>query len=224
MTIVHHNTEGLPSHVYYIKSHHELCFADVLCLTEAHLHGSFVSESLHLEGYTMFKRNRHLSYTQFPQMANKRGGGVAVSVKNHVQALEKQYIHNVTDLEFVALRVQAPVSALIVAVYRPPDYSVTLFLSNLGSLLESLEIMEYQPIIVCGDFNENLLPNARKPILELFQSRGYVQFISAATTENNTLLDAIYVSRPEQCLHSGILHTYHSYHSPVYCVLSSNSS
>ena len=34
LTIVHHNTEGLPSHVKDIKSHHELCLADVLCLTE----------------------------------------------------------------------------------------------------------------------------------------------------------------------------------------------
>ena len=121
LTIVHHNTEGLPSHVNDIKSHHELCLADVLCLTETHLQGSFVADSLHLVGYNMFKRNRHLSYTHFPQIANRGGGGVAVYVKNHIQVCEKQYVHNVTDLEFLALKVQAPVSALIAAVYRPPD-------------------------------------------------------------------------------------------------------
>ncbi len=48
LTIVHHNTEGLPAHVNDIKSHHELCLADVLCLTETHLQGSFVAESLSL--------------------------------------------------------------------------------------------------------------------------------------------------------------------------------
>ena len=72
----------------------------------------------------MFKRNRHLSYTNVPQMANKRGGGVAVYVKEHIQVCEKQYFHNVTDLEFLALKVETPVSALIATVYRPPDYSV----------------------------------------------------------------------------------------------------
>ncbi|TDG95925.1 hypothetical protein EPR50_G00243830 [Perca flavescens] len=223
LTIVHHNTEGLPCHVNDIKSHHELCLADVLCLTETHLQGSFVADSLHLEGYTMFKRNRHLSYTNVPQMANKCGGGVAVYVKEHIQVREKQYVHDVTDLEFLALKVEAPVSALIVAVYRPPDYSVTSFLSNLGSLLDSLEIMDCHPIIVCGDFNENHLSNASKPILELFQSRGYVQLITAATTDKNTLLDLIFISKPQHCLHSGVMRTYYSYHNPVYCVMSSNS-
>ncbi|KAK0146627.1 hypothetical protein N1851_014024 [Merluccius polli] len=41
-----------------------------------------------------------------------------------------------------------------------------------------------------------------KPILELFQSRGYAQLITAATTEKNTLLDLIFISRPQQCLQS----------------------
>ncbi|XP_039454375.1 uncharacterized protein LOC120433000 [Oreochromis aureus] len=130
-TIVHHNTEGLPAHINNIKSHHELCLADVLCLTETHLRGSFVAESLHLENYNLFKRNRHLSYTNFPQMANRSGGGVAVYVKSDIQVHEKQYIHNVTDLEFLALKVEAPVSALIAVVYRPPDYTLRPFLKNL---------------------------------------------------------------------------------------------
>lgn len=224
LTIVHHNTEGLPSHVNDIKSHHELCLADVLCLTETHLQGSFVAQSLHLEGYNMFKRNRHLSYTNVPQMANRGGGGVAVYVKNHIQVREIQYVHNVTDLEFLALKVEAPVSALIAAVYRPPDYSVASFLSNLGSLLDSLEIMDCQPIVVCGDFNENLLSNSSKPILGMFQSRGYAQLITAATIDKNTLLDLIFISQPQHCLHSGVMQTYYSYHQPVYCVMSSNSS
>ncbi|XP_025759938.1 uncharacterized protein LOC109197979 isoform X1 [Oreochromis niloticus] len=223
-TIVHHNTEGLPAHINDIKSHHELCLADVLCLTETHLRGSFVAESLHLENYNLFKRNRHLSYTNFPQMANRSGGGVAVYVKSDIQVHEKQYIHNVTDLEFLALKVEAPVSALIVVVYRPPDYTLRPFLKNLVSLLDSLEIMDCHPIIVCGDFNENVLSSAKKPILELFESRGYAQVITAPTTEKNTLLDLIFISQPERCLHSGVMKTYHSYHDPVYCVLSCDDS
>ncbi|CAJ1085629.1 uncharacterized protein LOC117832690 isoform X2 [Xyrichtys novacula] len=224
MSIIHHNTEGLPAHVNDTKSHHELCLADVLCLTETHLQGSFVADSLQFEGYTMFKRNRHLSYTNFPQMASKGGGGVAVYVKNHLQVVEKQYLNNVTDLEFVALKVESPVSALIAAVYRPPDYSVPSFLSNLGSLLDSLEIMDCHPIIVCGDFNENLFSNASKPILDFFQSKGYGQLITAATTDKNTLLDLIFISQPQLCLSSGIVQTYYSYHNATYCVISSNRS
>ncbi|TKS65455.1 ATP-dependent DNA helicase PIF1 [Collichthys lucidus] len=219
LTIVHHNIEGLPPHVNDMKSHHELCLADVLCLTETHLQGSFVAQSLQLEGYKMYKRNRNVSYTNLTGLSTRSGGGVAVYVMNHFQVHEKQYVHNVTDLEFLALKIETPVRALIAVVYRPPDYSVTSFLSNLQSLLDSLEIMDYQPIIVCGDFNENLLAGGSKPILELFQSRGYVQLITDATTEKNTLLDPIFISQPQRSLHSGVIKTYYSYHNPVYCVM-----
>ena len=161
-----------------------------------------------------------MSYTNCPQMASRGGGGVAVYVRNQFQVQEKQYLHNVTDLEFVVLKVESPVRALIAAVYRPPDYSVRPFLENLLSLLDSLELMEHHPIIVCGDFNENQLSGVRGPILELFESRGYQQLITAATTEKNTLLDLIFISQPQRCLHSGVLRTYYSYHNPVFCVLS----
>ena len=222
LTIIHHNTEGLAPHINDIKSHHELCLADVLCLTETHLQGSSVADSLLLEGYNMFRRNRHVSYSNNPCMANTGGGGVAVYVKNHLQARWIQYIHNVTDLEFVVVKVEAPVNALIAAVYRPPNYSLKQFLPNLKSLLDSLEVMDHHPTIVCGDFNENLLSSRTHEIFDVFESRGYAQLITAATTEKNTLLDHIFISRPQHCVQSGVLQTYHSYHNPVYCIITSN--
>ncbi|KAE8291439.1 ATP-dependent DNA helicase PIF1 [Larimichthys crocea] len=78
LKIIHHNAQGLPSHIGDLKCHHELALADVLCITETHLSGSFVSPKFHLEGYNMFARSRQVSYTNFPDMATKDGGGVAV--------------------------------------------------------------------------------------------------------------------------------------------------
>ena len=93
-----------------------------LCLTETHSQGSFVTESL--DGYKMFKRNRHISYTNYSQIAKGNCGGVAMYVRSHLRVQEKQYIQNVKDLEFMVIKVEAPVNALIAAVYRPPDYNV----------------------------------------------------------------------------------------------------
>ena len=222
LTIIHHNTEGLGSHINDLKCHHELGLADVLCLTETHLQGSTVAESLLLEGYTMFRRNREISYSNNPCIANTSGGGVAVYVKNHLQARWKEWIHNATDLEYVVVKVEAPVNALIAAVYRPPQYTLRQFLPSLNSFLDSLEIMDHHPTIVCGDFNENLLSGRTHEIFDVFESRGYAQLITAATTEKNTLLDHIFISRPQHCVQSGVLQTYHSYHNPVYCVITSN--
>jgi exonuclease III len=219
LTIVHHNTQSLPAHIQDLKRHHELSLSDVLCLTETHLTGSFVADSLQLDGYTMFSRNRHVSYAKLPERAEQNGGGVAVYVRDYFQASEKRYLHNVTNLEFVAVKIESPVKLLIAAVYRPPHYG-NPFMENLKALLDSLEVMDHQPIVVCGDFNEDLLNGFPGPITRLLESRGYAQLIKEATTEKNTLLDHMYISRPQQCLQSGVLRTYYSYHNPVYCVLS----
>ncbi|KAM9811542.1 uncharacterized protein LOC133155361 isoform X12 [Syngnathus typhle] len=109
LVVVHHNTEGLSCHVQDIVSHHELLFADVLCFTETHLQGSVADGRACLEGYMMFCRNRSDSYTNCPDLATKRGGGVGICVKSHIVAQEKKYVQGVTDIEFVVVMLGSPV-------------------------------------------------------------------------------------------------------------------
>ncbi|XP_039896714.1 uncharacterized protein LOC120739111 isoform X6 [Simochromis diagramma] len=219
LTIIHHNAQGLPTHMEDMRCHHELSLADVLCITETHLSGSSVSPRFQLEQYNMATRNRHVSYTNHTDMAKVNGGGVAIYHNTILTAESRKYLQNVTDLEFVVVKVESPVTALIATVYRPPNYSHVRFLPQMQCLLDSLEMMNHQPIIVCGDFNEDLMSRGKKPIQELLQSRGYAQLITAATTEKHTLIDHIYISQPYACLQSGVLNTYHSYHNPIYCVI-----
>ncbi len=219
LKIIHHNTEGLECHMDDLKCHHELLLADVLCLTETHLSGSAVPAYLQLDGYTMYKRNRHASYTNYVHLANKNGGGVAIYVKNSFQVSPLMYIQNVTDLEYLVLKIKAPKQALLTVIYRPPSYNLADFLANLNALLTSLEIMDFKPIIVCGDFNEDQLSHCNKPILNLFEDKGYKQLISTGTTEKNTLLDPVFISGAHSNIRAGVLQTYYSYHDPVYCVL-----
>ncbi|XP_077385098.1 uncharacterized protein LOC144023466 [Festucalex cinctus] len=114
---------------------------------ETHLQGSVAAGEAVLEGYTMFHRNRSVSYSNCPDLATKRGGGVGICVKNHIRVQEKRYVQNVTDIEFVVVKLEAPINMLIAAVYRPPGQSLRTFLTNLQSLLRYLEVMDHHQIL-----------------------------------------------------------------------------
>ncbi|GAA6090906.1 uncharacterized protein LOC101884770 [Tachysurus ichikawai] len=147
------------------------------------VNGTFaIPDYLQVDGYRMYKRNRHASYTNYVHLAKMNGGGVAI----YLQATQLQP-HRV--------------------------------FANLNALLKSLEILDIKPILVFGDFNEDQLSNANKPILSLFQDNKYTQLISTGTTINNTLLDPLFITSSHSHIRAGVLQTYYSYHDPVYCVL-----
>ncbi len=195
LKIIHYKTgKGLSSHIADIRCHHELQQADILCITETHLSGSCISPHPQLEGYKMIAKNRHVSYSTYAEIAKIDGGGVAIFYKEDIQAQPRQYIHNVTDLKFVIIKIDTPTNAMIATVYRPPHYSLDKFLPNLRSLLDYLDMMKKNLVIICEDFNEDPLSTGRKAILELFQSKEYTQLFTSATTDKHTLLDHIYMS------------------------------
>lgn len=103
LIVVHHNAQGLPSHIEDMRCHHELRLADLLCITETHLSGSSISPQFQLEEYNLVTRNRHISYTNHTYMAKANGGGFAVYYKRTLTAEARKYVQNVTDLEFVEL-------------------------------------------------------------------------------------------------------------------------
>lgn len=89
LTVIHHNVEGLHCHIDDIKKHHEICLGDILCFTETHMFGSVIPEEFQMDGYNMFRRNRQVSYSSFPQIAVQKGGGVAIYAKNHMQYMPR---------------------------------------------------------------------------------------------------------------------------------------
>lgn len=49
--------------------------------------------------------DRHTSYSTHQEIAKKDGGGVTIYCKEHILAQPKQYIQNMTDLEFIVIKI-----------------------------------------------------------------------------------------------------------------------
>lgn len=96
----------------------------MLCITETHLSQLDVPPAFQIEGYDMFSHSRWASYRHYADVAKKDGGGVSIYCKTHLQVEALTQLTDVSDLELVAPKLQAPIQALIAAVYRPPSYSL----------------------------------------------------------------------------------------------------
>ena len=220
LTIVHHNTERLQSHIIDLKNHHELALADILCLTETFLKGQNLPECLNIPGYKLVHKNREESYNSEQNMILKDGGGIAIYIKESLQFEVIRDVGEVTDLEFLGIKIENQVDSIVMAMYRPPTYSIKNFIQNLKKLMNGIDV-DVRNIIICGDFNEDLLSANNKPIFNYLTSLGYKQLIKEATTEKDSLLDPMYVL--ERNLSNvtavGVIPTYYSYHDAVFCIV-----
>ncbi len=72
-----------------------------------------------------------------------------------------------------------------------------------------------QSIVIMGDFNEDPVKPVH-PLCDLMTQHSYKQIIDKATTEKATLLDLAFVKHIDEGCPAGVLHTYYSYHDPIY--------
>ena len=214
--IVHHNIEGLLSHLADMTSHSEFMLADVLCLSETWLNKNQVSPSQ--SGYQMFRRDRADCYEKsFPgDYSNKQGGGIAVCVRDNIcvtNTISDTIYSQVRNLEFIITEIQTPRHLLLVTVYRPPQYEQSDFLKTLEVLVKL--ISNYKTVVLVGDLNEDCLSH-KMPIRDLLSSYRYHRLITQRTKLNETLLDVIYMKNLPVAYYAGVLQSYYSYHEPVY--------
>ena len=150
LNICHVNIRSLlaESHLIELES---LCAAqniDVLCLSETWLSPSRAKPGailVNIPGFQpLFRRDR----------LHGRYGGVAVYVRNGLNAVSTNMC---TDLECVKITLHLPgkEKVTVVAVYRPPNFDRSSFVSELDSILTTRNSDSYLTCVV-GDFNAKL--------------------------------------------------------------------
>ena len=156
----------------------------------------------------------------------RRGGGVSVFLSYRFKA---KILDNITVVEqfieslFVQFKYGGKLM-LVGIIYRPPSSDLLLFLSKMEDILMSIGRQKYDRVLICGDFNIDILnvdgDASTSNFINLLSSHFLLPLITRPTRISNnsySLIDNIF-SQNLNNFTSGILLSDISDHYPVFSV------
>ncbi|CAB4001610.1 Transposon Ty3-G Gag-Pol poly [Paramuricea clavata] len=160
---------------------------DILCINETRIDKTIKNSEIGLQGYDLTRRDR-----------NRRGGGVAIYIRNTIPYVERSTIIP-ENVEAVCIEVRKPNAKpiLISTWYRPPN-SNSEILDSFEIFLQNIDT-ENKEIIITGDFNIDLMPSETenskakrlKELLNTYQLSQLIKKPTRTTESTKTLLDLI---------------------------------
>lgn len=128
-----------------------------------------------------------------------------------VKNIRVEIMRYVCNLEHLCAYIPS-VDILLIVLYRPPTYGQSMFEKSLATLMKKVNARFKCGIMIVGDFNDNLRISC--VVEDLMGSQGFIQHVSEATTEANTIIDHVYTRNIENVAVT-VLPTYFSYHEGV---------
>lgn len=197
-TIAHINIRSLTAHFAGFKDHTYNKF-DIIAVSETWLNDNILSQSVNLNNYKLFRRDR----------SEGRGGGTAMYVKSNFKCSAINNLQlNTTEQLWVSLNYNNKKFALGV-IYRPPNCSVLEFCNEFESVLNQL-ITKYDQVLCTGDFNIDFLEptsNSYKLLHDSINSYSLKQIIHQPTrisSTSATLIDLIICSETLKCFNVNV--------------------
>lgn len=201
MNIVHINVRSLNIDKWnqlkvYLRNFIKI---DILILTEI---------SLKEEQMDLFKIKNFKVYSYHRN--NKKGGGIAVYIKDNIQASEVRNIQFKAS-ENIEIKLEK-VNMILNAVYRPPKMNVKEFINELKNWIKHKDIKDKELLII-GDININTLEETanKREYIDLLSSFGILNLIQITTREEilngkivRSCLDHINI-RSKQSIKAGVI-------------------
>ena len=223
LSMVHFNCRSLNRNFEEIKSYlNELNHTfDIIAMSETWVQ-SINNFYFYLEGYDVVHRDRQ----------NKRGGGVAIYIKNGIELRLINEMSLVIDnlLECITIEVcfKNQKNTVISCVYRTPNSDLDIFNEKINDILSKAR--GNKDIYICGDFNIDLLKhesnNGTNNFLNILYSSGLYPLIvkpTRITTHSYTLIDNIFTNNLCNENESGILINDISDHLPIFSMIRNKS-
>lgn len=188
LNVCHINAQSLRNKIDEFRYIFENSGVDVICITETWLNKSVTDDFVGLQEYKLFRCDRETL-----------GGGVSVYIKKNICSKILCKSNSQDVIEYLFIEIQSRGNKLLLGcVYRPNRRICT---QNFHSVLENVAI-GYEDIIVCGDFNSNILTENK--ILDDMHSIGMYPTNTTTPTHYsttvNTLLDIFFVGNQQKVL------------------------
>lgn len=212
LKITHVNIQSITNKIDHVNLLLHNNNIDVLCLTETWLSDSIDDSELKINNY---------SFCRLDRLNDKSHGGILCYVKDGISFKQNTDLY-VSDVEALWIEINLPKTKPIIVgtVYRAPSCTVD-YLEKVDSIFQKCNSI-YDDIYILGDFNLDISKkcNIRK-ISSLARNSNTEQLIkeyTRITEKSKSILDLIFVSRPEFVVSSGVHSLGLSDHSLIYVV------
>ena len=165
------NIRSLAEHIEDLRSDQMIMFSDIICLCETWLINDInQQDTLKLNNYEL-----HL---------NSAGHGKGLAV--YYNAEKFKHCIDVKKPLFQITKMRSE-DVDVISVYRSSGGSQTELLDSLKFMIE-----EYNPTIICGDFNLCLVESRSQPFLNALLNMGFVEMVKTATHIKGGHIDHVY--------------------------------
>jgi hypothetical protein len=189
---------------------------DILCLSETWLDSTYLDADISIAGYTLFRKDRK----------QKRGGGVAIYIRDSLTFLDRSQKITGYDIEMVLVEIVSnnyDSNLLVATLYRPPDAKSDYF----DTIIDCLDscLSDDKDFIILGDINYNYKIDetlAKNPINLIENLFGLSQLITKptrVTNKSSSLIDVILSTCPEKHVFTGVQPIALSDHSLIYTIV-----
>jgi hypothetical protein len=188
INVAHQNMQGLTSKELEVDLFIDNYNIHVLCVTEHWLKSHEI----------MFNFKNHTVVSYFSRQKCIRGGSLIIINKN-LKYKERKDIVRLSVERTIELSCAELDHFIIICVYRPPSADFTVFESIMEEALNKV-FNSQKCILVCGDFNVNLLEatSTSSSILHLFKSYDLVNLFcepTRVTYATATCIDNIFCTK-----------------------------
>lgn len=192
LKIVHINAQSLHNKIDEFRYIFTSAGVDIVCISETWFSIDILDSIYGLNGFQLFRVDRTIFVDG--RESRTRGGGVAMYIRSGLNCTAKLKSCCGNEIEYLFMEImnEQKRKFLVGTVYRPHrDIRVDTFIS----VLEDISV-QYEDIIIIGDFNCNLLNN--NLLIDPMNSLGLTPVNTTTPTHysrsSNSLIDLVFVN------------------------------